>query len=270
MMPKFSLAHLTVLGVPPPQAARIAADCGYDYVSFRTIPLGLPGEPRYELHKDAALLKETKAALASTGLPLLDIEIARIADGTRIADYRPHLETAAALGAKHVITAAYSQDRNFVVEALTELCQMAGGLGMTVDFEFITFSAYPTIPGTVQLLKDTGCANAGLLVDTLHFDRSRCTFAELDQAPRSMFHYAQLCDAARADNPTTEEMMRTAREERLYLGEGVIPVKEILSHMPVVPCTLEIAHKKRQQELGYPAFAKECLETARRYFSSPT
>ena len=46
----FSLAHLTLLDVPPPELVRIAASSGYDYVGLRTIPLHLSGEAVYERH----------------------------------------------------------------------------------------------------------------------------------------------------------------------------------------------------------------------------
>ena len=38
---KFSLAYLTIPGVNPFDQIRIAAEAGYDYVSLRTIPMGL-------------------------------------------------------------------------------------------------------------------------------------------------------------------------------------------------------------------------------------
>ena len=76
----FSLAHLTALDCPPPQLIRIAAGAGYDFVGLRTIALGLPGEPRYDLNVDPLLGRETAAALADTGVKFWDIELARIVD----------------------------------------------------------------------------------------------------------------------------------------------------------------------------------------------
>lgn len=64
---RFSLAQLTVLKTSPAEIARIAANCGYDYVSMRQIYMGLPGEPDYDLSKNRALMKETKQIFADTG-----------------------------------------------------------------------------------------------------------------------------------------------------------------------------------------------------------
>src|SRR5579862_9456985 len=61
---QFSLAHLTALGCAPPQLTHIAAHAGYDLVSYRTISMHLPNEPDYDLARNAAMLRETKAALA--------------------------------------------------------------------------------------------------------------------------------------------------------------------------------------------------------------
>ena len=40
----YSLVHLTNISCPPPEMIRVAARAGYDAVSLRTIPMGLPGE----------------------------------------------------------------------------------------------------------------------------------------------------------------------------------------------------------------------------------
>src|SRR3982750_4837544 len=74
---EFTLAHLTVLGCPPPEMTYIAARAGYDYVSIRPIYMGLPGEPDYALADNPQMLKQTKRALAAPGLRVHDIELAR-------------------------------------------------------------------------------------------------------------------------------------------------------------------------------------------------
>ena len=49
MSHEYSLAHLTVMGLAPPEMIYVAARAGYDYVSIRPIYMGLPGEPDYAL-----------------------------------------------------------------------------------------------------------------------------------------------------------------------------------------------------------------------------
>src|SRR6187402_3273048 len=74
---RFSLAYLTLFGCPPPEMTYIAARAGYDFVSLRPIYMGLPGEPNFDLAANPQLLAQTRAALASTGLRVHDIELAR-------------------------------------------------------------------------------------------------------------------------------------------------------------------------------------------------
>ena len=52
MSRQFSLAYLTIPGTDPVQQIEIAKKVGYDFVSLRTIPMHLPNEPEFLLHKD--------------------------------------------------------------------------------------------------------------------------------------------------------------------------------------------------------------------------
>ena len=78
---KFSLAHLTVIRLPPPQVIEVAARTGYDTVGLRLIG-GSEITPAYPLIDDKPLMRATKAALAATGVGVLDIEFVRITPET--------------------------------------------------------------------------------------------------------------------------------------------------------------------------------------------
>ena len=184
------------------------------------------------------MLRETKTALAHTGLTVLDIEVARISDDRDVKHYRAALETAAELGAKHVIVSGFG-DRARIADQYAQLCALAQPFGLTADFEFMPFSDVIDLSAAYALVRECGAPNAGILVDTLHFGRTDSTIAQLDAIPPALFHYAQLCDAPKIVSPTREDLVKTARSERLYLGEGVIPVREIVAHVHGIPCTLE-------------------------------
>lgn len=265
MARQYSLAHLTVLGRAPPDVVRIAARCGYDYVGLRTIPLGLPGEPRYVFREDRALFHATREALKATGVRLLDIEVAVIDEGRDVRTYLPALEDAAELGARHVLCNGWGGEPGFMQAQFDALCDLAAPLGLTVECEFVTFTKIADLQDALAVVARSGRTNAGVLIDTLHFGRSGVTLAELDAAPRGLFHYLQLCDGASVEAPTPEQLRRTAREERLYPGEGPAPIREIVERFPEAILALEITHAARIRELGYEAFAQECLERARRY-----
>jgi sugar phosphate isomerase/epimerase len=231
---------------------------------LRIIPLGLPGEPRYALGRDAGLLRRTRAALHENGVRVLDIELARIYEGVDVRSYLPALEAGASLGARHLLTSAWCPDRTFVLERFIELCELAKPFGLTVDFEFVTFASYRTLADAADLVRAARCDNAGICIDTLHFDRSECMTSDLARLPRSWFHYAQICDGPANYAVDDASLRSVAREGRLYVGEGGIDVASILACMPsAIPCSVELPNSARLKELGATEFARRCLTTAR-------
>ena len=102
MTREYSLAHLTVLSLTPPQLVDVAARTGYDGVGVRMTRV-TPDEVLYPLATDRALRKETMARVADTGVRIHDIELLRM-DPTLDADhFLPCLEAGAELGARHAI-----------------------------------------------------------------------------------------------------------------------------------------------------------------------
>lgn len=262
---KFSLAHLTVLECSPAKMTYIAAKAGYDYVSFRPIGLGTVNEPQYPLAENKRMFTETKQALQETGLKLLDIEMVRIYEGVNLLDYVPAFEIAAELGAKHVLTTISTDDKNFAIEKYAEVCELAKPFGLTIDLEFITWYNISSLSAAEEVIRKANCDNGGILVDMLHFDRSKIKLEELDALPPEWFHYAHVCDAPKEIPTTTEGLIHTAREDRLHVGEGDIDIKGILNRLPDIPYSLEIPHAKRAVELGYEEHARQCLQYAKQH-----
>jgi len=270
MKNKFSLAHLTAIHCAPPELTYIASRAGYDYVSLRFIPLGTPGEPSY-LPADKTLVRNTKAALAETGVKLLDLELARVLTDTEPKSYVPAMEVAAELGARHVISSAWTADRtdrNFLIERYSEICDLAKPFGLTVDLEFPSFSRLTNLQEAADIVRAANRPNGGIMVDTLYIYYSQVKLEELDALPREWFHMAHLCDAPAGIPETVDGKKQIAREGRLYAGEGVINIAEIFEHMPQVPYSIELPNAKRVQELGYEEHARRCLETAKQYFDA--
>jgi sugar phosphate isomerase/epimerase len=268
MTMQFSLAHLTVLDCPPPEMTYIAARAGYDFVSLRPIYMGLPGEPNYALAENKEMLRQTKAALAETGVKLLDIELARIYDGVDPKRYLPAMEVAAELGGRHVLSSIWTDDRNFAIERFVELCDLAKPFGLTIELEFVPIASVYNLAGALDVLRTAKRENAGLMIDIHHFHRSGDKVEDLDAVPREWFRYLHLCNAP-AEIPTSkEEMTRILREERLYLDEDGIDVASIVNRIPEIPYSIELPNIKRAQELGYEEFARRCLQTAKDYLNA--
>jgi len=264
----FSLAHLTMLSVPPPQLVETAARAGYRFVSLRPIPVGAPNEPLYPLGTDRALLARTKAALSATGVGLLDIEVARIIREVTPQSYLPALEAAAELGGRHVLSSAWCDDRPYILDFFSELCALAEPFGLTVDLEFVTWSGVRTLDEAVDVVREAGRPNAGIVVDTLHFDRCHAELEKLSALPREWFHFAQISDAPASYSTEREELIRIGRAERLYLGEGGIDVASILERLPQVPLSIEIPNVAKLESLGAEQYARLCIETARSFLAA--
>ena len=264
---EYSLAHLTVMGCAPPEMTYIAARAGYEYVSLRLIYMGLPGEPNYALAEKPEMRRQTKRALASTGVRLHDIELARIYAGVEPKTYLPAFEVAAEFGAKAVLSSIWTDDRSFYLEKFAELCDLARPYGFTVDLECVPIASVRTLAQALDVLRTVKRENAGLMIDTHHFHRARDNPTELDDVPREWFHFAQICDAPGEIPTEREEMIRILREARLDLGSGGIDVAEILSHVPSIPYSIEQPNAARAREMGYAEHAARCLEAAKRYFA---
>lgn len=262
---KYSLAYLTVFGCAPPEMIHIAARTGYDYVSLRPIPLHLPGEKTY-LPGDKEMIRKTRAALKETGIRVLDLEVARIIEDIEPRSYVPAMEVMAELGAKHVISSAWTKgvdDRDFIVDRFGEICDLARAFGLSVNLEFPTISRLASLEETVDIVSAADRPNGGILIDTLYCHFSGTRMDEIRQLKPQWINFVHICDAPR-DIPTDRErLVHIIRDERLYCGEGCIDFQELLGCLPPVPCSIELPHARRLREFGYEGHARRCLEAAK-------
>lgn len=265
--PKFSLAYLTVVNTPPPEMTYIAAKAGYDFVSLRPIYMGLPGEPNYSLATNKTLFLETKKALENTGLQLLDIELARIADGIDPIQYEPEFEVAAELGARHVLSSIWTDNKEEAIEKFAKLCDLAAQYDLTVELEYVPIASVSNLAEAMEILNTVNKENAGLMIDIHHFHRAYDTVEDLKKVPSKWFRFLHLCDAPGEIPEDREEMIRIVREGRSYVGEGGIDVASIVNSIPQVPYSIELPNKQQMELLGTEEFARRCLLTAKEYFA---
>ncbi len=263
--PRYSLAHLTVLGCPPPELTYIAARAGYDFVSPRIIQLGLPGENNYALAENPEMLRQTKRALATTGIEVHDIELARIYDDMHPTRYLPAMEVAAELGARAVLSSIWTTNLDYAIEKFAEVCDLARPFGLTVDLEYVPIAGVKTLKGAVEVLRAVNRPNAGLMIDTHHFHRAHDKVEDLEGLPAEWFHFAHLCDAPSAMPADPEEMTRIMREGRLYVGEGGVDIAGIINRLPPMVYSIELPNLARVREMGYAEHAFRCLEAAKAY-----
>lgn len=263
MSHRFSLAYLTVPGVTPAEQAYLAAEAGYDHVSFRLAHLGVAGEPDIE-PTSAQVIRDAKQALSETGLTCFDIELVRILRDVKAETFLPAFEAGAELGATHVICSAWTDvrnDRSFIVDRFSQICELAAPFGLTVNLEFPAFSRLTRLEEVLEVLELAGMRNAGVLIDTLYMHFNREPLSVLPRLPAEWVHFMHICDAE-CVSYTKSEMIHTARDARLYIGEGAIDFSRINEEFPDLPLAIELPNLERSRELGHLEHARRCLDTA--------
>ena len=275
MARKFSLAYLTIPGVDPVSQIKIAKEAGYDFVSLRTIPMHLPGEPEVLPQKDPELFDAIKKALKEYDMPLMDIELARVRPDLDIEEYRPAFEAAAKLGATDVLGSIWSRDKAWYTDTAGKVADYAAEFGLKFNIEFLPWAGVRNLQEDITLVDKLGRDNVYVMVDTLHAGRAGVTAEELARTPRKYFNFIHLCDGPAGpdgdpvlDNIKDDLMLYTAREARIYPGEGVMDIAGMVKAMPEIPLSIELPNLKEIEARGQAGHAARCLETAKAYFKA--
>ena len=265
-MRPYSLAYLTSHRCTPPEAIRIAAAQGYGYVGLRLWP-NAPGAPQQHLLGLPEVLRETVAAQRDTGVGVFDLEIIRLN-----ADFDPHTwdalyDAGAALGAKAILVAGDDPDEARLTANYARLCKVMQPYGLSADLEFMPWTAVPDAKSALRIVTHAGTpSNAGILVDALHFGRSTTTLDDIRTIPRQLLHYAQICDAQAGTDFTVEQMIHTARCERLLPGSGTIDLAGLFAALPAdLPISVEIVNFAQEKSADAQTWAGICLSAARPY-----
>ena len=265
-----SMAYLTGHRCSPPEAVRVAAATGYGFVGLRLWP-NAPGAQQQHLLGDAALLRETLAACRDTGVGVFDLEIVRIGEGFDPRLYLPLFEAGAALGARAVLVAGDDADLSRLGVNYARLCEQMAPFGLTADLEFMPWTAVPDAGSALRLVAAAGYpSNAGILVDALHFGRSHSTLDDIRAIPRRLLHYAQICDGEAGTHFSTEQLLHTARCERLLPGEGNIDLRGLFAALPAdLPVSVEMINLERERTIDAPQWAAQCLAASRPFLLPP-
>jgi sugar phosphate isomerase/epimerase len=260
----FSLAHLSAIVLSPPELIHMAARAGYRSVGLRLIAV-TPDSPGYPLMDDPAAMRATKAAIADTGVGVMDIEFVRINPEIDVKKLEPFVAAGAELGAKYVITAPYDPDHARLSDRLAAINELSRFYGMRAVLEFFPWTDVPDLATAARVVDATGQNDCGILVDTLHYARGASTAEQFEGLPPSRFPFVQVCDAPGGTSWTREELFHAGRVERLPPGEGDIDIKGILQHLPAdIPIGLEVPMTAMMAAKGAEAVARRVRETAKR------
>ncbi|MBD8891011.1 sugar phosphate isomerase/epimerase family protein [Roseibium litorale] len=267
-MPRpLSAAHLSAIDLDPPAFLEAAADAGFDAVGLRLIRV-TETTPGYPLMHDPDAMRQTKAAMASTGLRVADIEFVKITPETCIDALLPFLDAGAELGAAQVITAPYDPDLNRLANTLGRLSEQAHLRGLGTVLEFFPWTCVPNLAACWKVVSQAG-PHTGLLVDSLHFNRSGSQLDMLRSLPRDRLPFAHLCDAPCQPGYTEEELLETARAERLAPGDGDIDLKAFLAALAQdLPLGIEVPMTRMAAAEGSAAVLKHICDRTKGFLAT--
>ena len=232
MTREYSLAHLSMIAVPPARLADVAAGAGFEWFSLRLTPSPSTGVDHGHLG-DARALERLRQHIDGSGARLLDLEVVRRKGPESVAEAEPLLEAAQALGARYVIATVEDSDPVRRVDTLGALAESAARHGTSIAVEFMMFTASPTLLDCIGVVTASGASDVVVLPDVLHVIRSGGTLEQVAATDPALVPYAQICGAHGAGPaPSPEEARAEGVRARLLPDEGDLPVRDFVAALP--------------------------------------
>lgn len=235
---RLGIEMLTLLGMPPVQHVKLAAELGC--ISISTGLSGLPlaqfgyadfePYPAWSLENDPALRRELKAALRDTGVHIGLGEGFRVRPDADLRDRSAGLDIMAELGAVRINAVSMETDMARTHDQLAILADMVIARGMLFTIEFAPPNAINSLQCALVSAEHVGVGRCRILLDAMHFFRSGATVAELRSLDPDRIGYAQLCDAPMTSKGGT--YMQEAMFGRMIPGTGEFPLREWIAALP--------------------------------------
>jgi sugar phosphate isomerase/epimerase len=258
-MREISLASGVLPEFGPVAIVEAAAAAGFDAV-------GLWVEPDAWTDRTTG---ETRAALAATGLSVLDVEVVWIKPDSALDTHRRVLDVGMELGARNVLCVSSDPDPAATAEKLSALCTHAESTAMRVALEFGIFTEVKNLSQALAVLDRVGHPLRAVLIDPIHVDRSGTGLSEIAAIDRALLPYAQFCDA-RAQRPDPADfgaVITDAIDLREQCGEGVLPLAAMLDALPAdIPLSIELRSAALRTAHSDPALRARAVADATRRF----
>lgn len=264
-MRPLGIEFLSVFGLPPVDLIRLAADLGCQQVSVADwfMDYNPHGYPAYSIRDDRALRREMKAAMADLGVTISTGEGCFVRKDADVDIYAPDLEAFAELGAPRINTLSYDRDLGRSIDKFGRLAELAASHDLATVVEFIPGMTVGSLAIAVDVVRQVGRPDFGLVIDAMHLGRSGATAADLAAVDPAIVSYAQICDA-----PLTPRFSTYGEEagfERMCPGAGELPLADIVRALPAgMPLGLEIPMRALAEAgVGPYERLKPCVEATR-------
>jgi sugar phosphate isomerase/epimerase len=235
---RLGIEMLTLLGMPPVEHVRLAAELGC--VSISTGLMGLPLHlfgypdlslyPAWSLENDPALRRELKAALRDTGVHVGLGEGFRVRADADLRDSGAALDIMAELGARRINAVSMEPDMGRTYDQLALLADMVVERGMRFIVEFAPPNAISTLHHALAAVAYIGHERAQVMLDSMHFFRSGGRIEDIQALAPCRIGYAQMCDAPLVSQ--SPSYMQEAMFARLPPGAGELPLRAWLAALP--------------------------------------
>lgn len=255
---------LSVFGLHPVELIRLTGELGCSHVTLNLGPAAnrLPVHPEASIRGDRAMQREIKAALAESGVRLGMVEGFAVLPGTRAEDFAADLDTAAELGAAAICSVSLDRDMPRTQAMFAALAAMAAERGLIVTTE-VGAGVLRPLDTALATIAAAGHPGLALLIDTMHFFRFGGTVADFAALDPALIGHVQLCDVPMP--ATIANYMEEALYERRAPGDGDLPLRDVLRHVPQdVVIGLEVPiRSEAERGIGARERLARCVAQAR-------
>ena len=184
-------------------------------------------------------LAEMKSILDDHGIKHLELEFLLdwFTDGDRRkasdAMRSMLLESAAALGARHIKVGDFFKTpapMSKLIDEFAQLCGEARDHGTRIVFEFMPFSRIETLPEMIELATGAAQPNGGICVDLWHVVKLGIPYEAVAAIPAALSHVIELNDGYLKAPPGMDLVTETTCH-RAFCGEGEFDVRGFVDMM---------------------------------------
>jgi sugar phosphate isomerase/epimerase len=213
-----------------------------------------------------------KTALKETGLCALDLEVMWLKPGEALSTHDAMIEIALDLGVRNVLCVSSEPDIAHTKKRFEYLCRKAEAGTLRVVLEFLAFTEVRSLRQALEVVQDVSHPCGGILVDTLHLQRTGASALDVSTVNPTLMPYIQLCDAsAEPQDSSPDGLLEDALYLRQLPGEGELPLKEILAQLdPQLPLSLEIRSRALLEKYPDDPFARasQVFEVTQRFLQT--
>lgn len=230
-MPRaLSLHHLSNLDIAAPELIRAAHGAGFSHVCLFT--MGWPSPDfTFPVVDDGQLLKDTRAALAETGIKVFNADAPMLWPDVDVSRYKKGLEVAASFGATNATAVVGDPDFNRATDNFGKLYELGKSVGINCCIEFMMMGTVNSIQDAEKMARAAGALEGSITVDTLHLVRTGGSAADVAKLDPKMIGNIQINDGP-PTMPEGDPQIVEAMTARLWPGQGSFPLADIIAALP--------------------------------------